>query len=316
MKRYASPFLIAFFISAFAVPSPAEMYTWTDKSGVVHFSSEPGDPSAVRLKDEDLAPMTETEGASRPNLVPEKTLLPGAVTVSGRLLFDGRPLSEFSSAPAVIRIFSQHLNQWLTPDYLYDTAAGTFELRGIAEGTYIGQVTVDADRSNPDQYPGDYKGKFNLNVVPASPAAVTADMERIIHLTSPEDNAAPLADWGEVCSNKIEFETPVAITWEPLARDVSYNYSIIRTVCQPFEFKNTVAGDTTKASNVILSLPPNRDGEFYTLRIEARKNDRPIGSLMTHGKNGWGWDYRFRVLPKRGPTRVISPIPPKSRSMQ
>jgi hypothetical protein len=144
--------------------------------------------------------------------------------------------------------------------------------------------------------------------VPSSPAVVTVDMERIMHLTNPEDNSVPLADWGAVCSNKIEFETPVAIAWEPLGNDVTYSYSIVRTICQPFGFKNDVAGDRTTASRVVLDLPPNKEGEFYTLRLEAQKDNRPVGSLMTHGANGWGWDYRFRVLPKRGPTRTISPI--------
>jgi hypothetical protein len=285
------------------------MYKWTDKSGVVHYSFQPGDPSAEVLKDEDLAPVTEMGGVSSSDIVIEKTLIPGTITASGRLLFDGRPLAEFSTASAVISLYSQQLKQWFTPDYSYDPRTGTFQLRGLAEGKYMGQATVDADRSNPERYPGDYKGSFPFSVAASSPATVTADMERIIHLTSPEDNGVPLANWGAaVCENKIEFETPVTIAWEPVGKDVSYGYLIIRTVCQPFGFKDTVVADKTSATRVALDLPPNKEGEFYTLRLEARKNNRPVGSLMTHGANGWGWDYRFRVLPKRGPTRVISPI--------
>jgi hypothetical protein len=308
MKCIAASFLAIIAVVAFPALAHADMYKWTDKAGVVHFSSQPGDPSAELLKEEDLAPMSKTGEASPSNLVPEKIFFPGAITVTGGLLFDGKPLPEFTTAPAVIRLYSQHLKQWFTPDYSYDAGAGTFQLRGIAEGIYTGQVTVDADRSNPDQYPGDYKGSIFLNAVPTSPAVVTVDMERIMHLTSPEDNSVPLADWGAVCSNRTEFERPVAIAWEPLGNGVSYGYSIVRTVCRPFGFKEAVAADRTTASRVVLDLPPNKEGEFYTLRLEARKNDRLVGSLMTHGKNGWGWDYRFRVLPKRGPTRVISPI--------
>jgi hypothetical protein len=284
------------------------MYRWTDKAGSTHFSDQPGDPSAQRLAPEDMPPVTETEQVPAANPVPQKTFLPGAIMVKGQLFFDGRPFSDVTAAAALIRLYSRELKQWITPDYAYDAASGTFQLTGIAAGSYSGEVKVDADRSNPDQYPGDYKGRFNFNAVPPSRVVVTVDMERIMHLTSPEDNNVPLADWGAVCSNKIEFETPVAIAWEPLGSDVFYSYSIVRTVCQPFGFKEAVAGDRTTASRVVLDLPPNKEGEFYTLRFEAQKNNKTVGSLMTHGANGWGWDYRFRVLPRRGPTRVISPI--------
>lgn len=307
MKGSFALLLAFFFAAAFPAPASADMYKWTDKDGVVHFSTQPGDPSAELLKEKDLAPMSETGEAAPSGLVPDKTLLPGTITVTVRLLFDGRPLSEFTTAPAVIRLFDQQLKQWFTPDHSYDAAAGTFQLKSLAAGTYPGQVTVDADSSNPGQYPGDYKGRLAFTAVPSAPVAVTADMERIVHLVSPEDNGTPLVDWGAVCSNRVEFETPVAIAWEPIGKDVSYGYSIVRTVCRPFGFKEAVAADRTAASRVVLDLPPSREGEFYTLRLEARKNDRPVGSLMTHGRNGWGWDYRFRVLPKRGPTRVISP---------
>lgn len=303
----ASIFLLVFAVVAFPATAHADMYQWTDKAGVMHFGDQPGDPSAKRLTQEDLPPVTETDQSPAADHVPQKTFLPGAIMVNGGLFFDGKPLSDLTSAAAVIRIYSQELKQWLTPDYAYDAGSGTFQLKGIAAGSYTGEVRVDADRSNPDQYPGDYKGKLSFNAM-ASRATTTVDMERIMHLTSPEDNGVPLTDWGAVCLNKIEFETPVAIAWEPLGNDVFYSYSIVRTVCQPFEFKDAVAGDRTTAARVVLDLPPNKDGEFYTLRLEARKNDRPVGSLMTHGTNGWGWDYRFRVLPKRGPTRVISPI--------
>lgn len=307
MRYFAFFLFLALAAHAFPEAADADMYKWTDPSGVVHFSSEPRDPSAQRLKDTDLPPVTDIENASQRDLVPDKTSLPGPVTMMVRLLFDGNPLSESTAALAVFRMHSNELKQWFTPDYSYDRGAGVFRLRGMAEGTYIGQVTIDADRSNPDQYPGDYKGKFTVTVLQSAPATVNADMERIIHLTGPEDNARPLKDWGKVCSSNTEFETPVAVSWEALGKGVVYSYTIVRTVCQPFSFQNTVAGDKTTASKVVLDLPPNREGEFYTLRLEARKNDRIVGSLMTHGENGWGWDYRFRVVPKRGPTRVITP---------
>jgi hypothetical protein len=284
------------------------MYTWVDKAGNAHYSDQPGDPEARRLAQEDLPPVTETNQAPSSDLVPQKTLLPGEFTVRGRLLFDGKPLSSLTSAAVVVHIYNRELKKWITPDYTYDAGSGTFQLKGVPSGPGNGEVRIDADGSNPAQYPGDYRGRFNFTPGPTAQADVSVDMERMLHLTSPEDNAAPLANWGGVCQNKIGYETPVAIAWEPLGKDVSYSYTIIRTVCRPFAVKNTVVADRTTEPRAVLGLPPNEEGEFYLLRLEARKDNRPVGSLMTHGPNGYAWDYRFRVLPKRKPTRMISPL--------
>ena len=308
MKGIAAFLFVVIAPVVFPAPAHADMYRWTDKAGITHFSTEPGDPSAVLMREKDLPPVSETGEASSSNPAPGKTYYPGGITAMVHLVFDGRPLSEITSVSAVIRLYSQRLKQWFTPDYSYDAGTGTVRLRGIAEGTYSGQATVDANPSNPDLYPGDYKGNFFIDALQSSPAVVTAFMERIMHLTSPEDNGVPLAEWSPGCSNKREFETPVVIAWESLGKGVSYGYSIVRTVCQPFAFKESVAADRTEETRLVIDLPPNKEGEFYTLRIEAQKNDKPVGSLMTHGNNGWGWDYRFRVLSRRGPTRVISPI--------
>lgn len=306
-KRLVLPVLLAVALSASA-PVFADMYRWTDRSGVVHYSSQAGDPSAELLKDEDLAPVTES-GVPAPAAKGEKIPGAGTNTLSGRLLFDGKPFSLVSTAQAAISVYRYDIKQWYTPDYTCDPGTGTFQIRGLVEGTYQGQALVDADASNPEQYPGDYKGSFRFTVDKSAATTATADMERMIHLTGPADNGAALEAWGAaVCENKVEFETPVVVSWEPIAKDVSYRYVITRTVCKPFAFKERVAMDETKAARVALGLKPNEEGEIYTLTIEAWKDGRRVGSLMTHGKNGWGWDYRFRVLPKRGPTRVISPV--------
>jgi len=296
-------FLVLCSLPASGVAS--EMYKWTDKGGIVHFSDHQGDPSAKQVDPEAGTQVTESHELPT-NLVPHTTSLPGKISIKGLLLFDGKPLSAFTSADARIRIYDRTLRTWITPAFEYDGKTGAFQLTGIAEGSYSCDVQVNADPVN-GQYPGDYKGSAHFSALLTSAPTLTVDMERLLHLTRPEDNNAPLENWGDVCMNKIEFVNPVRIAWEPLGKDISYTFTLVRTECSPFAWKETVAGDTITAADVVLDLLPNKTGEFYTLRIQAGKNNRPVGSLMTHGKNGWGWDYRFRVLPKRGPTMVISP---------
>ena len=182
----------------------------------------------------------------------------------------------------------------------------SFSLKVLSEGKYSCDVKVDANPSNPAQYPGDYKGHASFSAVSKSFVNLKIDMERIIHLTKPEDNGIPMLGWGSVCFNNILFESPVQISWEPIEKDVYYTYTVNRTECDPFSQKELLAGDTITYTDISLRLPPNEEKEFYTLQITARKNGRQIGSLMTHGENGWGWDYRFRV--GKQPEKFIEPF--------
>lgn len=241
---------------------------------------------------------TRTDARPLPSKpAPRRTNTAGAIVVKGRLFFDGKPLSDFTHAPATFRIYTQTLGQWVTPAYDYDAATANFTIQVLAEDQYSCNAEVDANPANPGSYPGDYKGSGYFSAHKTSTSAVlNIDMERLIHLTKPEDNGKPMAGWGAACFDKIRVYTPVRFAWEPIEKDVNYTYTVNRTECDPFAMKELVAGDTTAATNVELDLPANREGEIYELRIVARKNGKNVGSLMTYGSNGWGWDYRFRAV--------------------
>jgi hypothetical protein len=89
----------------------------------------------------------------------------------------------------------------------------------------------------------------------------------------------------------------VTIAWDPLGVDaVRYDYRIIKVICEPFAYGDFVAGRTTRETSAKADLPKSAPGEAYLLTIEARANGRRVGSLMTHGGSGFGWDYRFSVV--------------------
>jgi hypothetical protein len=306
-KEIASLFIPVFSVFVIAslacvAPVHAEIYKWIDQNGIVHYSSQPGDESAQAVEDADLPPITST-GVTSSETIPGTILIPENTSMTIHVLFDDKPLSSFTSVTPVFRLFNLDFKQWVVPDVTYNANTSTFLIRDIIDANYNAQVTVDADQSNPERYPGDYQGSIYANL--ASKAEHTMEVTRIIHITGPEDNSQLITDWS-ICSNMFEVETPAVIAWESLGKDVTYSYSIDRTAC-PFVLKQTVAADKTSASKIVLDLPPNKKGEYYTLKIEARKNNKAIGSLVVHRKDGWNWDYRFRVIPKRGPTRVISP---------
>ncbi len=273
--------------------------------------------SAALPKSDQIRKLAESEGPDRgesasADAEPSKPFAPPAkpaadptprsggagkdIVITGRLFFDGKPLSEYTKATATFRVYSRDLNQWITPAYEYDPETAAFTLQVIAEGSYSCNVEVDANGANPERYPGDYKGSGHFSAWFTSAQSLKIDMDRIIHLVEPQNNDKPVVGWGAWCFNKVQFKTPVRVSWEPVERDVYYTYTVNRTICSPFSEKELVAGDTTTATSVILDLPPNREGEIYLMNITARKNGRSVGSIMVHGGNGYGWDYRFRAV--------------------
>ena len=100
--------------------------------------------------------------------------------------------------------------------------------------------------------------------------------------------------WGKQCESELRLPRNVLFQWESLGEGVSYDYSIQKIRC-PYTFTDTVISGTTQETSLQIELPLSADNEFYLLEVHARSKDRPVGILMTHGGNGLGWDYRFRV---------------------
>lgn len=301
--KYLTIMLLLSFIAPFI--HSAEIYKWVDESGTTHFSDEPGKADAEKIDLKSLPPVSiisepPTPGSQKKpgdELEVHKSYIPGNIVAKGRLLYDGQPLSEYTKAKPVFQVNSVRLQQWFTPLTEYDDKSGYFSIHGLNEGDYSGFVKVDANPLNPEQYPGDYKASFSFSVSSKLSSDIHVYLERILHLTKPQDNGIPLSEWGAACKDTIPLKSPVLLRWESLGADVDYTFTIIRTECEPFAWKETVAIDTVKKLHVLLALPPNKKGEHYTLRLTARKIGKTIGSLMTHGTNGYGWDYRFRVVP-------------------
>ena len=100
--------------------------------------------------------------------------------------------------------------------------------------------------------------------------------------------------WGAEWKDMISFQDPVEFAWDSLGEDVYYDYRVSR-IEMPYKFKDSAAGGTTSGRRITLPLSPSQENEFYLLEITARRQGRRIGMLMTHGSNGYGWDFRFRV---------------------
>jgi hypothetical protein len=213
-------------------------------------------------------------------------------TVRGRLAWDGQPLEALTDRPP---------NFWLRREKLGEVQGGTirydrgrFEVSALPQGSIGMQTTVDLNPANPRGYPGDLYA-FTVFEAGARSPDVTVDLWKIIRLRTPQDTDGEMPGWGLDCSKMFVAQSPVDFEWDAPAEGLLYRYSLQRVEC-PYANARAVTDGTTTDLRVSLPLAPNGPNDFYLLNLSgSRGPGKTVGSLITHGRGGMGWDYRFRV---------------------
>lgn len=224
---------------------------------------------------------------------PSPTMLSGPV-IQGRLWFDGQRITQFTEVQPSFWFRSEDTNQEQTTQVKYEH--GTFEIYGLPAGNLGISVIIDANIQNPRLYPGDFKVFQLFSVSAGFNPELDVNMEKVIHLTSPQDNNAVLSN---ECSNMMIFPSPVTFRWDSLNIGESYEYQMKRLDCTNFYPIETVQ-NTTLGNTITLNLPSNQLNECYSFVLSAYKENRRVGRLITHSISREGWagepeEYFFRV---------------------
>lgn len=246
-------------------------------------------PAAVAVQPARQAQDSVTPVATRP--VPEDVSVVGLPVARGRVLFDGRPITDFTTTPPSFWFRNEDTGR--AQDGAARYRNGAFEIYALPPGRYGMSVRIDAKPDNPGLYPGDYESWTQFTVEAGQPSVVDVNVYRVMHLTSPFDNQNRVPGSSE-CGNRPSHGRAIDVAWEPLGPGVHYDYSITRVTC-PYTNATHVTSATTADSSVRVQLEPTRPDEFYVLNLTARKDGRRVGGLLTHGSNYLAWDYRFQV---------------------
>jgi len=214
--------------------------------------------------------------------------------IQGRLLFDGKPITDFTAHEPTFWFRNEDTGKEQSGRVQYENRV--FSIYGLPAGNFGMSVNIDANIQNPWSYPGDFRVWKPFVVTEGTNPELVAEMQKIIRMTSPQDNGSVMELWDAECMDKITFRSPVTFQWESLGENVYYDYRITRMDClDNYNSAGTVAEATSTETEVSVNLPPSRDNECYGFHLYARKDERRIGMLITHGASGYGWDYRFRV---------------------
>lgn len=218
--------------------------------------------------------------------------------VTGHLRFEGELIEKLASVVPEFSFNNLDTHQrGIKARFKYHK--GRYTIYDLPEGNYNIFVSINANPDNPGDYPG-YPGDFfklqqKVSVLGKSKTKLDIDMEKVIHLTSPQDNGSRMALWGEKGDNRIAFNSPVVFAWDSLGSDVEYHYFLRRMQSEPFKFlEHIIKNSETKETSISVELPVSRNNEFYLFHIYATRGQYRIGELKTHGR-GYGNDFRFRV---------------------
>lgn len=215
------------------------------------------------------------------------------------LRFQGRPIEEFTSVEPAFSLNNRDTGErGIHPRIEY--REGRHMIQELVPGNYVLFISINANPDNPGGYPG-YPGDFFYRdsrlFIPADGGVqLSIDLQWVIHLTLPQDNAGVMEHWGERGLAMIAFGTPVEFAWDAVADGALYHFAIYRMQSEPFKYLDRdVEEATTQATRVSLDLEPSEDNEFYLFHLYATKGPFRIGELKTHGERGYGNDLRFRV---------------------
>lgn len=159
--------------------------------------------------------------------------------------------------------------------------SGGARIENVLPGAYELRVCIDADRSNPPGFPGDYLGRVTFGVRPDKKPERSVYLLRVMRLLKPEDSSRNILFYASKSGPPV-LRGPVDVEWEPLGDDVEYELY--------------VSGNRqirTREPRVRLDLAPQNQSYNFTLR--AYRKGMLFADLVLGGDVQRGSQYHFLV---------------------
>jgi hypothetical protein len=217
------------------------------------------------------APATKPAPAE---IAPQPETMTGP-SVSGRLLFDGKPIVDFTQGEPTFWFRNEGTGKEQPAQARYRD--GAFEFFGLPAGKMLVSIGIDANRENLRGYPGDFHRSHTFNMLAADNPPFDIDLAMVIRLTSPQDTNIQLP------RQAAKLSSPVRLAWEPILPDASYSWHLTGPDRQE---------GITRDCALVLDLKPGN----YSFRLTAHKDERFVGQMLVHPDRALAWHYAFEVV--------------------
>ena len=254
-------------------------------------------------------PAAATDPTPRPMAAPVVT---SGTLVSGTILFNGRPLSEYTDKTPQIWAASGEDGSYPSTNISYDNSTGEYEIRGLPPGEYYVGFYVDVSQPFDGQLgmPLDLLNWKTLKVPDEQTVfELDIDLPRVIRLNHPVDSINGLTNEEDPA---VQPAGPLQIAWDPIEEADSYRVQIVKNWPGEQYAKDPQEdfGETVVATNLEVNLPISDAGEWYELSVYAYDSDgRVVGQLVSEEEGGYVFHYEFRIAGPEAPAPAATPQP-------
>lgn len=224
-------------------------------------------------------------------------------TITGTVIYAGRPVSEFSNAPAVIELLDTDTRSDVPVDVTYDENEARFRIDGVPSGQFTPFVRIESGHPFDRESGGDFYSRLSgLNepiAVPPNTRSVDRDLEvvHVIRLKDPVDNQERRTSAGdppEVLSAGFFAPSAQRFEWDPVPAAASYELRFLRM--EGDERVESITRTTTGTTfEPELTVTPA--GQRYQFTMTARdEQGNLVGNYTHYYRNGSGGWFEFVVV--------------------
>jgi hypothetical protein len=242
-----------------------------------------------------------------------------AATVTGKIVYNDRPLTDYTDAPPNISVasnisgdapcYATQTEHWRGKNckltsMSYNQLSGTYTLTDIPTGVFWMWGHVDVRHpfgTTPSA--GDFKTKISFGSVreeieiPDWKSVIKKDLyvEYLIRLQNPVKNYdVATSTYGDPNSYDTYSNFDGRFSWDPVPGATSYKAYVFLV---PGAAEPKVAINILTTDVVFKDLPFSRAGEHYTFYLEALNSKEVIGTCPFPYTDGLQSFYKFRVVP-------------------
>ncbi len=252
-------------------------------------------------------PAAATDPTPRPMAAPVVT---SGTLVSGTILFNGRPLSEYTDKTPQIWAASGEDGSYPSTNISYDNSTGEYEIRGLPPGEYYVGFYVDVSQPFDGQLgmPLDLLNWKTLKVPDEQTVfEFDIDLPRVIRLNRPVDSINGLTNEEDPA---VYPAGPLEIAWDPIEEANSYEVRIEKNWPdnQYAEGPLVDFNETVLSTSLEVNLPISDADEWYELSVYAYDSDgRVVGQLVIEEEGGYVFRYQFRIVRPEAPAPTATP---------
>ena len=266
-------------------------------------------------------PSSAPESLAAPAITATEVASPTATVVrpgiKDRLLFNGRPITEYIQSQPLFQMKGREGNQecrevggesWETVFPTYDVSTAEYFLDSFWPETSCLWVTINA--AEPFDARGTFPGDFATESGDGTEVAVpmgeigTLDLRlrKFIRLTSPVDNMDHILSFSgaQPEGRFVRLQNPVTVAWDLLPEAAIYDLNIEVYPVESFGERARFYTTSTQDNKIEVELPPSAEGERYLLSITARNQvNENIGHIWVSLGDSWASGLFFSPNPPK-----------------